>query len=101
LHLLESTLAIAFCAAGTAAIVVGNRQSKMRDINRIPIVSPRAKHVIGILLILVAILVFLSQFIVGTRKARPRQPLFRATELDGHCVIDVMRSRRGCPTLSG
>ena len=104
MHLLESTLAIAFCAVGTAVIVVGNRQFKMRDINRIPIVSPRAKHVIGILLILVAILVFLSQFIVGTRKARPhslRQPYFGATELHGQCAVDAMRARHDCPTLSG
>jgi hypothetical protein len=71
LHSLESILSVAFCAVGAIIILVGNRQFRIRDINRIPIISPRAKHVMGILLILVAIVIFLSQFVLGTRKGGP------------------------------
>jgi hypothetical protein len=104
LHFLESTLAVAFCAVGAAVIVIGNRQFKTRDINNIPIVSPQSKHVIGIFLILVAIVIFLSQFIIGARRGGPRSlrpPHVGMTELHEHRAVDPTRSRAGCSMLFG
>jgi hypothetical protein len=99
LHSLQSMLTLAFCAMGAVIIVIGNRQFRIRDINNIPIVSPRAKHVIGIFLILVAIVVFISQFVVGPRKGGPpslRRP-FGITELHHSCAADAIRYRHDCP----
>jgi hypothetical protein len=93
LHSVQSMLSVAFCAVGAVIIAVGNRQFRIRDINKIPIVSPRAKHVIGIFLILVAVVLFVSQF-VGTRKGRPpslRKPSFGLTELHDPCATNAMR----------
>src|SRR5262245_55060395 len=60
---LQSILAMAFCATGALAIAIGSRQITRYDISNIPIISPRAKHAIGILLVLIGALIFLSQFI--------------------------------------
>jgi hypothetical protein len=94
LHSLQSMLSVAFCAVGAVIIVIGNRQFRIRDIDRIPIISPRAKHVIGIFLILVAVVVFVSQFVVGARKGGPpslRRPSFGLTELHDPGATDAMR----------
>jgi hypothetical protein len=100
---LQSMLSLAFCAMGAAIIVIGNRQFRIRDINKIPLVSPRGKHVIGIFLILVAIVVFISQFVVGPRKGGSpslRRPMFGLTELHDRCALGANRSGYGCPVAS-
>jgi hypothetical protein len=103
LQSLQSVLSFAFCAAGAVIIVVGNRQFRMRDINNIPIVSPRAKHVVGIFLILAAIVIFLSQFLADTRKGgRPslRRPMLGITELQNCGATVAIGHRRGCQTVA-
>jgi len=61
---IQTSLTIALCAMGAFIIIIGTRQENALDINKIPIVSPRAKHAIGILLVLIGVLIFLSQLIV-------------------------------------
>jgi hypothetical protein len=64
MQFIQTLLTIALCAAGALMIIIGTRQENARNINRIAIVSPRAKHAIGILLVLIGVIIFLSQFIV-------------------------------------
>jgi hypothetical protein len=59
------------CAAGALIIAVGTRQLRVRDISRLPIISPRGKHVLGLFLILVGIVIFFSQFVGPKRPVRP------------------------------
>jgi len=101
LHSLQSMLSLAFCAMGAVIIVIGNRQFRIRNINNIPLVSPRGKHVIGIFLIIVAVVVFISQFVVGSPKGRPslRRP-FGITELHHSFAADAIGYRHDC-SISG
>jgi hypothetical protein len=100
LHPLETILSVALCAAGTAIIVLGNRQFRIRDIDSIPLVSPRTKHVVGIFLILVAVVIFISQFIVGPRKGSLplRRAHFGITQLHDASATDAFGYRHGYPT---
>jgi hypothetical protein len=63
LQFAQTVTASAFCMIGCFTIVLGNHQVKNYNISRIPMLSTRAKHAIGILMIMIGVLVFLSQFI--------------------------------------
>ncbi|HEU0216221.1 MAG TPA: hypothetical protein VFQ90_06150 [Stellaceae bacterium] len=66
----QTVTATAFCMIGSFTILLGNHQVRNYNISRIPMLSTRAKHAIGILLILIGVLVFLSQFIDGRDRSR-------------------------------
>jgi hypothetical protein len=71
MQLLQTSLTIAMCAAGALIVAIGTRQLRVRDVTRLPIISPRGKHVLGIFLILVGIVIFFSQFVGPKRPVRP------------------------------
>jgi hypothetical protein len=62
----QTLLTVAFGALGVLMILVARYEKANYDIRKILIISWMSKHTIGLLLIITAILIFLSQFI--TRK---------------------------------
>jgi len=62
----QTLLTVAFGALGVLMILVARYEKANHDIRKILIISWMSKHTIGLLLIIIAILIFLSQFI--TRK---------------------------------
>ena len=71
MQLLQTSLSIAMCAAGALIVAIGTRQLRAPDITRLPIISPRGKHVLGLFLILVGVVIFFSQFVGPKRAVRP------------------------------
>jgi hypothetical protein len=59
----QTIVAVISCALGALMLVVARHQKLNHDIGKVPLVSWMTKHVIGLLLLIIAILVFLSQFI--------------------------------------
>ena len=60
----QSAFAIAFCAVGGIVLAVGHYQMKRQQIGKVPLVSPRAKHVIGLLGIIIGVLIFAAQLML-------------------------------------
>ena len=59
----QTILAAILCVLGALVMLVARHQQHNHDIRKVPIVSWRAKHVVGLLLLIFSILIFLSQFI--------------------------------------
>jgi membrane-bound ClpP family serine protease len=64
--MVETTQTLVFATLGVVGIIliiVGNREMMASDY-RVPIISSRAKHAIGIFFIIVGVTVFVSQFLI-------------------------------------
>jgi hypothetical protein len=60
----QSAFAIGFCAMGAIVLAVGHYQVKHHQIGKVPLISPRAKHVIGLLGIIIGVLIFAAQLML-------------------------------------
>jgi hypothetical protein len=60
----QTYFALMFCSLGIAMMLIAHYQKVNYDLRKVPMISSMAKHVVGLLLIIIAVLVFLSQFIV-------------------------------------
>ena len=60
----QTYFALMFYSLGTAMMLIAHYQKVNYDLRKVPMISSMAKHVVGLLLIIIAVLVFLSQFIV-------------------------------------
>jgi hypothetical protein len=61
---LQSTYALTFCATGALVLAVSHYQIKQPHIGKVPLVSPRGKHVIGLLCIIIGALIFAAQLML-------------------------------------
>jgi|APPan5920702963_1055757.scaffolds.fasta_scaffold1088132_1 threonine/homoserine/homoserine lactone efflux protein len=59
----QTLFAVIFCSFGALMVAIAYYQQANYDLRKIPMISTTAKHVIGLLLIIIAVLVFISQFI--------------------------------------
>jgi H+/Cl- antiporter ClcA len=59
----QTLLALVFGSVGALIILLARYEEANHDIRRTLIISWMAKHTIGLLLIIIAVLIFLSQFI--------------------------------------
>jgi hypothetical protein len=55
---------MAFCAAGALAVTVAHYQINRPHIGKVPLISARGKHVIGLLCIIIGLLILASQLIL-------------------------------------
>jgi hypothetical protein len=62
----QTIVAVIAGAVGLLMVLVARHQRLNHDIGKVPIVSWMTKHVFGLFLLIMAILIFLSQFIVRT-----------------------------------
>jgi hypothetical protein len=60
----QSAFAIAFCAMGAIVLAVAHYQVKHHQIGKVQLISPRAKHVIGLLGIIIGVLIFAAQLML-------------------------------------
>ena len=60
----QSAFAIAFCAMGAIVLAVAHYQMKRQHIGKVPLISARAKHVIGLLGIIIGVLIFAAQLML-------------------------------------
>jgi hypothetical protein len=60
----QSIIAIAFCATGALVLVVTHYQMKHYQIGKVPLISLRAKHTIGLLCVIVGVLILVAQLIL-------------------------------------
>jgi drug/metabolite transporter (DMT)-like permease len=60
----QSTIAIVFIAAGALILVLAHYETRNRQIGKVYVISARAKHVIGLLFIILGALVFAAELIV-------------------------------------
>jgi hypothetical protein len=61
----QSAVAIAFCAMGAIVLAVSHYQMKHAQIGKVALISPRAKHVIGLLGIIIGVLILAAQLMLG------------------------------------
>jgi len=61
---LQSTDALAFCASGALVLAIARYQIGQPHIGKVPLVSARGKHVIGLLCVIIGILIFLAQLLL-------------------------------------
>jgi hypothetical protein len=61
---LQSTYALAFCATGALVLAVSQYQIKQPHIGKVPLISPRGKHVIGLLCVIIGALIFAAQLML-------------------------------------
>jgi hypothetical protein len=69
MQLPQTIIAAVFIAIGAVFVVLGSRKQPRTDL-RVPLMTPRGKLVLGLLLIFIGVSVFLSQYATG-----PRPPL--------------------------
>jgi hypothetical protein len=60
----QSAFAIAFCVAGAIVLVVAHYQTKHKQVGKVPLISARAKHVIGLLGIIIGVLIFAAELML-------------------------------------
>ena len=60
----QSTIAIAFGAIGALILVLAHYETRNRQIGKVYLISARAKHVIGLLLVIFAALIVAAELIV-------------------------------------
>jgi hypothetical protein len=60
----QTIYALMLCAAGGFAIAVSHYQVERREIGKVQLISPRGKHLIGLLCVFVAIVLFVGQFVM-------------------------------------
>jgi hypothetical protein len=60
----QSAFAIAFCVVGALVLAVAHYQIKHHQIGKVRLISPTAKHVIGLLCIIIGVLIFAAQLIL-------------------------------------
>jgi hypothetical protein len=60
----QTIFAAVSCTFGVLMLLVARHQKLNHDIGNVPLVSWLTKHIVGLLLLIISILVFLSQFIV-------------------------------------
>jgi hypothetical protein len=63
MYSIQTIVAGVLCVLGAPMMLVARHQRHNRDIGKVPLISWRAKHVIGLLMLIFSILIFLSQFI--------------------------------------
>jgi hypothetical protein len=61
---IQSAFALAFCAVGAIVLAGGHYQVKHHQIEKVPLISPRAKHVIGLLGIIIGVLILAAQLML-------------------------------------
>jgi TRAP-type mannitol/chloroaromatic compound transport system permease large subunit len=62
--LTQSTVAIAFGAIGALVLVLAHYEMRNSEIGKVYLISARAKHVIGLLFIIIGALIFAAELIV-------------------------------------
>ena len=60
----QSGTAIAFCTTGMLILAIAHYQLQRRRIGEVPLISPRAKHTIGLLLVIIGVLIFAAQLLL-------------------------------------
>ena len=60
----QSAVAIAFCAMGALVLGVAHYQMKRGHVGKVPLISARAKHVIGLLAIIIGVLIFAAELML-------------------------------------
>jgi hypothetical protein len=60
----QSAFAIAFCAVGAVGLAVAHYQMKRHQIGKVRLISPTAKHVIGLLGIIIGVLIFAAELML-------------------------------------
>jgi hypothetical protein len=61
---IQSIYAIAFCAAGALILAVAHYQVKHHQIGKVQLISPRAKHAIGLVSLVIGVLIFSGHFLI-------------------------------------
>jgi hypothetical protein len=61
---IQTIYAISFCAVGAVALGVAHYQVGRHEIGKVRLISPRAKHTIGLVCIVVGFVFFAGQFII-------------------------------------
>src|SRR6516165_1692274 len=64
MQLIQSAFAIAFCAMGAIVLAVAHYQTKHKQIGKVPLISARAKHVVGLLGIIIGVLIFAAELML-------------------------------------
>ena len=60
---IQTIYSIALCAAGTLTLAVAHYQVERREIGKVRLISPHAKHLLGLVCIVIGLLFFVGQFI--------------------------------------
>jgi hypothetical protein len=60
---IQAIYATVFCATGALALAVAHYQVERREIGKVRLISPRAKHLLGLVCIVIGLLFFVGQFI--------------------------------------
>jgi hypothetical protein len=69
----QTIAAAVFGLAGASIFAVGKYQKANHVIGKVPLLSARGKHVIGLILLFLGLLIFLSQFVgSGTKRVGGR-----------------------------
>jgi hypothetical protein len=63
-QLTQTGTAIAFCPVGVLVLVVAHYEMRQRKLGQVPLISSRAKHTIGLLLVIIGALIFAAQLIL-------------------------------------
>ena len=61
---LQSSYALAFCATGALVVAISQYQIKQPHLGKVPLMSPRGKHVIGLLCIIIGGMIFAAQLLL-------------------------------------
>lgn len=61
---LQSSYALAFCATGALVVAISQYQIKQPHLGKVPLMSPRGKHVIGLLCIIIGVMIFAAQLLL-------------------------------------
>jgi len=64
MQLTQTGAAIAFCAVGVLVQIFAHYEMRKRQLGKVPIISSRAKHTIGLLLVIIGPLIFAAELIV-------------------------------------
>jgi hypothetical protein len=64
MQLTQTGTAIAFCAVGVLVLVFAHYEMQHRQFGKVPLISSRAKHTVGLLLIIIGALIFAAELIV-------------------------------------
>ncbi len=64
MQLTQSTIAIAFGVIGALVLVLSRYEMRNHQIGKVYLISARAKHVIGLLFIIIGALIFAAELIV-------------------------------------
>jgi hypothetical protein len=85
----QTIAAAVFGLAGASIFAVGKYQKANHVIGKVPLLSARGKHAIGLVLLFLGVMIFLSQFVgSGTKRIRGK--------MAGAAVVTCLPSAQSC-----